>query len=166
MAIPDGKLYHDGSLSAGTIATIEPATINTENAGAEIGFGTAVTMSNGKAVPATKAPIYGVALKRTYTDSDHFYDNDIQNDKWKIGETLGVLRDGTIAVPVSGDVDRGDDATVDATGKFKEAGAGDVVVGVFLSSANDGDTANLQTRVQFRQPGTASNTTPADGTGK
>lgn len=166
MAIPDGRLYHDDPLSAGTIATIEPSTINTENAGAEIGFGTAVTIKDGKAVPAAKAPIYGVALKRTYIDGDHFYDNEIQNDKWKIGETLGILRDGTIAVPVSGDVDRGDDATVDANGKFKAAGAGDVVVGVFMSSANDGDTANLQTRVQFRQPGTAGNTTPADGTGK
>lgn len=162
MAIPDGRLYHDGPLSAGTIATIEPSTINTENAGAEIDFGTAVTMKDGKAVPATNAPIYGVALKRTYIDSDHFYDEEIQNDHWKIGETLGVLRDGTIAVPVSGDVDRGDDATVDVNGKFKAAGAGDVVVGVFLNSANDGDTANLQTRVQFRQPGTAGNTTPAD----
>lgn len=162
MAIPNGRLYHDDPLSAGTIATIEPSTINTENAGAEIDFGTAVTMKDGKAVQATKAPIYGVALKRTYIDSDHFYDEEIQNDHWKIGETLGVLRDGTIAVPISGDVDRGDDATVDANGKFKTAGAGDVVVGVFLSSANDGDTANLQTRVQFRQPGTAGNTTPAD----
>lgn len=166
MAIPDGRLYHDDPLSAGTIATTEPSTINTENAGAEIGFGTAVAMKDGKAVPATKAPIYGVALKRTYIESDHFYENDIQNDCWKVGETLGVLRDGTIAVPVSGDVDRGDDATVDATGKFKAAGAGDVVAGVFLSSANNGDTANMQTRVQFKQPDTAGNTTPANVTGK
>lgn len=157
MAIPDGRLYHDGPLSAGTIATIEPSTINTENAGAEICFGTAVIIKEGKAVPATKAPIYGVALKRTYIDSDHFYDEEIQKDKWKIGETLGVLRDGTIAVPVSGDVDRGDNATVDATGNFKTAGAGDAIVGVFLSSANSGDTANLQTRVQFGKQDASAN---------
>lgn len=166
MAIPDGRLYHDDSLSAGTIATIEPSTINTENASTEIGFGTAVAMKDGKAVQATKAPIYGVALKRTYTDSDHFYENDIQNDKWKIGETLGVLRDGTIAVPVISDVDRGDDATVDVTGKFKVASAGDVVVGTFLSSANSGDTANLQTRVQFRQSSTGDTTPANNGTEK
>lgn len=149
MAIPDGKLYHDGHLSAGTVATIEPSTVNTESAGAEIGFGIAAAMKNGKVVPATSGPIYGVTIKRTYVDSDHFYDEDIQNDKWKVGETLGVLRDGTIAVPVSGDVDYGDNAAVDTTGKFKAASAGDIVVGVFKSSANEGETANLQTRIQF-----------------
>lgn len=157
MAIPDGRLYHDGPLSAGTIATIEPSTVNTENAGAEIGFGTAVTIKDGKVVPATKAPIYGVAIKRTYIDSDHFYDAEIQKDKWKIGETLGVLRDGTIAVSVSSDVDYGDNATVDTTGKFKTASAGDDVVGVFKSSANNGSVANLQTRVQFGKQDASAN---------
>lgn len=147
--IPDGKLYMDGQLGAGTVATLEDSNVNTVTAGSPIGFGTAVTISNGKAVQAAGAPIYGIALKRTYLNADHFYQEDIDNDKWAEGEVLGVLRDGTIAVPVSADVDEQESATVDANGKFKPAGTSDTVVGVFLSSANAGETAQLQTRIQL-----------------
>lgn len=149
MAIPDGRLYLDGQLGAGEVATIEPSTVNTENAGADINFGAGVVLKDGKVVPATKAPIYGVALRRTYVNGDHFYDETIENDHWNTGEDLGVLRDGTIAVPISDDVDRGENATVDAQGNFKPAGASDTVVGVFLSAGNKGGTANLQTRIQL-----------------
>lgn len=150
MAIPDGKLYHDGPLSAGTIATIEDSSVNTEHAGTNVGFGTGVVLNaDGKAVPATSGAIYGIAIKRTYVDSDHLYKDDIENDCWKTGETLGVLRDGTIAVPITVDVDRGENAALDAGGKFKVAGASDTIVGVFLSDGNAGSTANLQTRAQF-----------------
>lgn len=158
--IPDGKLYMDGQLGAGTVATLEDSSVNTLTAGGPIGFGTAVTIKDGKAVQAAGAPIYGVALKRTYMNADHFYQEDIDNDKWGEGEVLGVLRDGTIAVPVSADVDAQENATVDANGQFKPAGASDTVVGVFLSSANAGETAQLQTRVQLAQP-TSSVASPA-----
>lgn len=114
--IPDGKLYMDGQLGAGTVATLEDSSVNTVTAGGPIGFGTAVTISNGEAVQAAGAPIYGIALKRTYLNADHFYQEDIDNDKWAEGEVLGVLRDGTIAVPVSADVDEQESATVDANG--------------------------------------------------
>lgn len=150
--IPDGKLYMDGQLGAGTPATLEDATVNTLTAGGPIGFGTAVTIKDGKAVQAGGAPIYGVALKRTYLNGEHFFQDAIDNDKWAEGEVLGVLRDGTIAVPVSADVDVQENATVDANGQFKPAGANDKIVGVFLSSANAGETAQLQTRVQLAQP--------------
>ena len=150
--IPDGKLYMDGQLGAGTVATLEDSSVNTLTAGGPIGFGTAVTIKDGKAVQAAGAPIYGVALKRTYMNAGHFYQEDINNDKWGEGEVLGVLRDGTIAVPVSADADAQENATVDANGQFKPAGASDTVVGVFLSSANAGETAQLQTRVQLAQP--------------
>lgn len=150
--IPDGKLYMDGQLGAGTVATLEDSSVNTLTAGGPIGFGTAVTIKDGKAVQAAGAPIYGVALKRTYMNADHFCQEDIDNDKWGEGEVLGVLRDGTIAVPVSADADAQENATVDANGQFKPAGASDTVVGVFLSSANAGETAQLQTRVQLAQP--------------
>ena len=150
--IPDGKLYMDGQLGAGTVATLEDSSVNTLTAGGPIGFGTAVTIKDGKAVQAAGAPIYGVALKRTYMNADHFYQEDIDNDKRGEGEVLGELRDGTIAVPVSADADAQENATVDANGQFKPAGASDTVVGVFLSSANAGETAQLQTRVQLAQP--------------
>lgn len=150
MAIPDGTLYHDGPLSAGTVATLEDSAVNTEHAGAEIGFGTGVVIKDGKVVPATTGPIYGVALKRTYVDADHLYEEDIENDKWKIGETLGVMRDGSIWVPISEDVDHGENAAVDADGHFKPAAATDTVVGVFLTRGDKGSTAKLQTRVQLQ----------------
>lgn len=160
--IPDGKLYMGSQLGAGTVATLEDSSVNTVTAGGPIGFGTAVTISNGKAVQAAGAPIYGVALKRTYLNGDHFFQEDIDNDKWSEGEVLGVLRDGTISVPVSTDVDEQESATVDANGQFKPAGTSDTVVGVFLSSANAGETAQLQTRVQLSQP-TSSVASPAAG---
>lgn len=159
MAIPDGKLYSDGTLSAGTVATIEDSIVNTESAGADINFGAGVVLQNGKVVPATKAPIYGVALKRTYINGDHFYDATIDGDHWEAGENLGVLRLGTISVPISDDVDRGENATVDAQGNFKPAGASDTVVGVFLSDGNKGGTASMQTSIQL-----ASGTSSASST--
>ena len=38
MAIPDGKLYDDGVMGAGAVAGTGPTTINTEKAGAAVGF--------------------------------------------------------------------------------------------------------------------------------
>lgn len=147
--IPDGKLYMDGELGAGTVATIEDAKVNTEMAGADVGFGQGVVVKDGKAAPATKGPIYGIALKRTYVNGDHFLDETIQGDKWKAGEVLGVLREGTIAVPLSADVNKGENATVDNNGNFKPAGASDPVVGFFVSAGNQGGTANMQTTIQL-----------------
>lgn len=156
MAIPDGKLYMDGELGNGTIATTENNAVNTETAGADIGFGAGVVMQDGKVVPATKGNIYGITLKRTYINGDHY--SDVVNDHWMTGETLGVLRDGTIAVPIVEDIDRGDNAAVTTDGKFKQAGTGDEVVGVFLSSGNANGTANLQTRVQLTNDSTPAST--------
>lgn len=163
MAIPDGKLYSDGTLSAGTVATIEDSIVNTESAGADISFGSGVVLQDGKVVPATKAPIYGVALKRTYINGDHFYDATIDGDHWEAGENLGVLRLGTISVPISDDVDRGENATVDAQGNFKPAGASDTVVGVFLSDGNNGGTASMQTSIQLAN-GTSSASSTSSNT--
>lgn len=163
MAIPDGKLYSDGTLSAGTVATIEDSIVNTESAGADINFGSGVVLQDGKVVPATKAPIYGVALKRTYINGDHFYDATIDGDHWEAGENLGVLRLGTISVPISDDVDRGENATVDAQGNFKPAGASDTVVGVFLSDGNNGGTASMQTSIQLAN-GTSSASSTSSNT--
>lgn len=162
--IPDGRLYHDNPLSAGSVAApFDSTAVNTEHAGAEIAFGGAVVIKDGKVIPATAGPIYGVALKRTYVDGDNLFEETIENDKWKAGETLGVMRDGTIWVPISEDVDRGENAAVDSTGKFKPATGNDVVVGVFTSDGEKDSTAKLQTRIQFAssaQTTTASTSTP------
>lgn len=149
--IPDGELYHNNPLSAGTVASpFEPTAVNTEHAGAEIAYGGAVNLQDGKAIPATNGQsFYGVALKRTSVHGFELTEEVIEGDKWKDGETLGVLRDGTVFVLISEDVDRGESATVDANGTFKPAAANDVVVGIFTSSGNAGSTAELQTRVQF-----------------
>lgn len=145
MPIPDGTLYHDGHLSAGTVE--RQFEVLTEDAGADIPFGAGVVLVNGQVQPATKAPIYGVALKRTYINGDHFYDDIIESDHWNKGEALGVLTDGTINVPVSANVDRGELATVDANGLFKPTTGSDAV-GRFLSSADAGSTARLMIRAQ------------------
>lgn len=164
MAIPDGKLYDDGQLSPGSIATTEPVTINTENAGALINYGIAVVLQDGKVVPATGGPIYGVALKRSYVNADHFTEDDSKQGHWENGETLGVLRDGTIAVPITTDVIRGESAAVDASGGFKTASVNDRVVGIFLSDGEKGGTASLQTRVQWPEK-QAENTTATSVSG-
>lgn len=154
MGIPNGTMYHDGHLSAGTVE--RGYEVLTESAGADIPFGAGVVFKDGNVVPATKAPIYGVAVKRSYLDVDHFYDKDIENDKWHAGEALGVLTDGTINVPVSADVDRGQLATVDAKGLFKPTTGSDAVVGRFLSSADNGSTARVLVRAQFAGTATGS----------
>lgn len=149
MAIPDGELYNSGELAPGQLATIERATINTEQAGAPIGFGQGVAVKNGLVVPATGGNIFGVAVRRTYVNADHLTQDAIDADKWQQGEFLGVVREGTIQVPINQDVNINENAAVDSDGNFKPAGASDTVVGVFLSAGNKGGTARMQTRIQL-----------------
>ena len=166
MAIPDGKLYDDGILGSGAVAGTGPTTINTEKAGAAVGFGLGVTLSSGKAVPATTAPIYGVSVRRNYTVGYPLNDAAKDADAYQEGEAMGVLREGSIAVQISSDVEAGDNATVDANGKFKEAASGDTVVGVFRTAGKAGETAVLQTSFQFGTvPASAGSTSTSAGTG-
>lgn len=147
--LEDPVLYSDGNLSAGKIATLEDYRINTATAGADIKFGQAVVLKDGLAVPASKAPIFGIVLKRQYTSSIDFIQSEMDKDHWSEGEAVDILRDGTISVPISDDVNEGENATVDADGNFKAAGTSDKIVGVFLSAGNKGATAILQTRIVF-----------------
>ena len=147
--IPDGELYNTGSISAGTVSDLETAVINTEQVGQPVGYGQGVQIKDGMVVPATKGHIFGIAVKRYHTNADHLYPDLMANEKWEQGEMIAVLRDGTIYVPVNVDVNANENAAVDTNGNFKVAGASDSVVGVFLSSANAGSTARLQTRIQL-----------------
>lgn len=147
--IPDGELYNTDPISAGTVSDLETAVINTEQVGQPVGYGQGVQIKDGTVVPATKGHIFGVAIKRNHTNADHLYPDLMKNEKWEQGEMIGVLRDGTIYVPVNVDVNANENAAVDTDGNFKVAGASDSVVGVFLSSANAGSTARLQTRIQL-----------------
>lgn len=147
--IPDGRLYGDPELGAGQVATIEDAVITTEQAGADVGYGQGVQIKDGRVVPATQGNIYGIAVRRTHLNADHLYEDAKANDKWSEGEWLGVVRDGTVGVPISEDVNSRENAAIDADGNFKPAGANDTVVGVFLSAGNKGGTARLQTRIQL-----------------
>lgn len=149
MPIQDPALYSKRFIGPGRIATLEPYRVNVETAGADIKFGQAVVIKNGVVVPATKAPIYGISLNRDWTSSIDFVQKEMDEDHYSKGQALDVLRDGTISVNVSADVNRGENATVDTDGNFKPAGASDKVVGVFLSAANKGEVARLQTRIQF-----------------
>lgn len=147
--IPDGELYNTGSISAGTVSDLETAVIDTEQVGQPVGYGQGVQIKDGTVIPATKGHIFGVAVKRYHTNADHLYPDLMANEKWEQGEMIGVLRDGTIYVPVNVDVNANQNAAVDTDGNFKVAGTSDSVVGVFLSSANAGSTARLQTRIQL-----------------
>lgn len=147
--IPDGTLYGNPELGAGEVATIEDVTLTTEQAGADIGYGQGVQIKDGLLVPATKGNIYGIALRRTHVNADHLYAEDMAKEHWSTGEWLGCIREGTVAVPISEDVNSRENAAVDANGNFKPAGTNDTVVGVFLSSGNAGGTARLQTRIQL-----------------
>lgn len=147
--IPDGELYNTGSISAGTVSDLETAVINTEQVGQPVGYGQGVQIKDGTVIPATKGHIFGIAVKRYHTNADHLYPDLMANEKWEQGEMIGVLRDGTIYVPVNVDVNANENAAVDTDGNFKVAGTSDSVVGVFLSSANAGSTARLQTRIQL-----------------
>ena len=158
MAIPVNDFYTPASLGAGHIASMQDVTANSEIAGAAIEYGQAVTLTDGKAVPATAAPIYGIAIQRGYMNADRFAE--VKTDTWLTGEALGVLRSGTIAVPISADVDKGDGATIDADGKFKPIADGETPVGIFTSAGNSGDTAFLQTSLAFTSA-VGSTATPA-----
>ena len=147
--IPDGELYNTDPISAGTVSDLETAAINTEQVGQPVGYGQGVQIKDGTVIPATKGHIFGVAVKRHHTNADHLYPELMANEKWEQGEMIGVLRDGTIYVPVNVDVNANENAAVDTDGNFKVAGTSDSVVGVFLSSANAGSTARLQTRIQL-----------------
>lgn len=147
--IPDGELYNTDPISAGTVSDLETAVINTEQVGQPVGYGQGVQIKDGTVIPATKGHIFGVAIKRYHTNADHLYPDLMKNEKWEQGEMIGVLRDGTIYVPVNVDVNANENAAVDTDGNFKVAGTSDSVVGVFLSSANAGSTARLQTRIQL-----------------
>ena len=147
--IPDGELYNTGSISAGTVSDLETAVIDTEQVGQPVGYGQGVQIKDGTVIPATKGHIFGIAVKRYHTNADHLYPDLMANEKWEQGEMIGVLRDGTIYVPVNVDVNSNENAAVDTDGNFKVAGTSDSVVGVFLSSANAGSTARLQTRIQL-----------------
>ena len=147
--IPDGELYNTGSISAGTVSDLETAVIDTEQVGQAGGYGQGVQIKDGAVIPATKGHIFGVAVKRYHTNADHLYPDLMKDEKWEQGEMIGVLRDGTIYVPVNVDVNANENAAVDTDGNFKVAGTSDSVVGVFLSSANAGSTARMQTRIQF-----------------
>ena len=147
--IPDGELYNTDPISAGTVSDLETAVINTEQVGQPVGYGQGVQIKDGTVIPATKGHIFGIAIKRYHTNADHLYPDLLKGEKWEQGEMIAVLRDGTIYVPVNVDVNANENAAVDTDGNFKVAGASDSVVGVFLSSANAGSTARLQTRIQL-----------------
>lgn len=152
--IPDGRLYMSDELGAGMVATVEQTAVNTGLAGGDINFGYAVSLKDdGTVVQATGAPIYGIALRRGYTKGYEY--SNAKDDKFSAGETLSVLRDGTVAVVLAQDVKAGQEATVNTDGTFKPAGASDAVVGVFLTAGKSKGTASLQTRIQFRQATTA-----------
>lgn len=147
MGIPVQGLYMSDEIGFGQVSRLENSSINSNEAAEGIDFGVAVNLDGKKVRVAKKAPIYGVAIRRSYTKSEYFDEKEVENDKWGDGEVVGVLRDGTVNVRLSGDVKQGETATIDANGLFKTAVAGDVGVGTFMSDGRSGKGAEVQIRV-------------------
>lgn len=141
MPIPVGRQYQKKELGNGTVGTTENNVINTITAGEDINYGVGVVIKDHKAVTATKAPILGIAIRRDFTWGEHY--SDIEKDHWYEGEKVGVMRKGGVSVPITTDVDRWDEAAVNADGTFKTAGASDPVIGHFITDGNAGSTAIL-----------------------
>lgn len=159
MGIPVGSFYQKKELGNGTIGSIESNTVNTITAGEDIGFGIALDIKNGQAVVATKAPIFGIAIKRLYIEGDDY--DALPDDHWYEGEKIGAVRKGAVAVPITADVDRYDAAAVNADGTFKPAGAGDQIVGRFITDGDAGKTAIVQIELTDMGTVAASNPQPA-----
>lgn len=145
MPIPDAQLYGEESWGAGKVTSIDNYRVNGEDAGADLNFGQAVILKGNKAVPASAGKaIFGVVLAREYTMADDFVQTEMDTDHWVAGNRVPVMREGDVSVPVSEDVNAGENAAVDADGNFKAAGSGDTVVGTFNSNGAKNGTASLE----------------------
>lgn len=147
MGIPVQGLYMSDDIGYGQVSRLENSSINSNEAAESIAFGVAVNLDGNKVRVAKKAPVYGVAIRRSYTKSEYFKEDEMENDTWTEGDVVGVLRDGTVKVHLSGDVKQGETATIDANGYFKTATSGDVGVGTFMSDGRSGKGAEVQIRV-------------------
>lgn len=142
MPLPIGRQYQKRALGNGTIGSLEDNTVNIITAATDIPFGVALDIKDGKAVVATKAPIFGIAMKRDYAMGDDF--NAIKDDHYYAGEKISAVRKGGISVPITEDVDRYDQATVNADGTFRPAKSGEPVVGRFITNGDADSTAIIQ----------------------
>lgn len=156
MGIPVGSFYQKKELGNGTIGSIESNTVNTITAGEDIAFGIALDIKSGQAVKATKAPIFGIAIKRLYVEGDDY--DALPDDHWYAGEKIGAVRKGAVAVPITADVNRYDAAAVNADGTFKPAGAGDQIVGRFITDGDANKTAIVQ--IELTDMGTVAASSP------
>lgn len=162
MALPIGSMYQQKALGNGVIGSLEsndPTDVVT--AGEDIPFGVALDIKGGKAVVATKAPIFGIAMKRDYAIGNDY--NAIKDDHYYKGEKISAVRKGGISVPITEDVNRYDQATVNNDGTFRPARSGEPVVGRFITNGDSGSTAIIQ--IELTDMGTtgtgASSSSPA-----
>lgn len=147
MPIPVGSYYQKKELGNGKVGTTETPVIDTITAGEDINFGVALAIKDGKAVTATKAPIYGIAVSRDYLMAEHFTTEALANDHWYQDEKIGALRKGGLSVPITEDVNRYDPATINADGTFRVAKQGEEIVGRFKTDGNADSTAIVQIEV-------------------
>lgn len=143
MALPIGGLYQNKALGNGTIGSLESNDpTNVVTAGEDIPFGVALDIKDGMAVVATKAPIFGIAMKRDYAVGNDY--SAIKDDHYYKGEKVSAVRKGGISVPITEDVNRYDQATVNNDGTFRPAHSGEPVVGRFITNGDSGSTAIIQ----------------------
>lgn len=164
MPLPIGSQYQKRELGNGTIGSYEDNVIDAIKAAEDIPFGVALDVNaDGHAVVATKAPIFGIAMKRDYAIGDDF--NAIKDDHYYAGERIPAVQKGGISVPITEDVNRYDQATVntDGTGTFRSAKQGEPVVGRFITNGDANNTAIIQ--IALTAMGTTGVGTPANNPG-
>ncbi|RXF59503.1 hypothetical protein ERD32_02065 [Lactobacillus crispatus] len=158
MPLPVGQLGQKKELGNGTIGSLKDYSIYTVTAGTDINYGLALDVKDGQAVVATKTPIYGISVKRAYVIGHDF--DAIEGDHWLKGEKMGALRQGSVSVPITEDVDRLDQATINVDGTFRPAKPGEQVVGRFITAGNANSTAIVD--VNLTDMGTTGTGTTAD----
>ena len=121
----------DQKAIAGFLYGMNPKTIVTKIANDTIGFGRAVYRGDGETCSATGAKFAGVSV---YTS--------IAGGKYVKGDSVNVMEEGYLWVPVSNDtgVDEGKTAYIGEGGAF--AGTGTVAIGVFKSGVTLGGSAD------------------------
>lgn len=159
MPLPIGRQYQKRELGNGTIGSYEDNVIDAIKAAEKIPFGVALDVNaDGEAIVATKAPIFGIAMKRDYAIGDDF--NAIENDQYYAGEQVPAVQKGGISVPITEDVNRYDQATVNTDGTFRPAKQDEPVVGRFITNGDAGSTAVIQ--IALTAMGTTGVGTPTD----
>lgn len=144
MTIPLPTKYMQPELGIGKLANYQGTQADSKVIGVDkVLFGQGVEVAENVAKPYSTGIFFGVAIAKNYVDEIKFND-DGKVGEYRKAEMVPVLRKGSIWVQVDNDVKEGEQAKVTTTGNFDVAVAGDTVIGIFQSTAQQDGLAILQ----------------------